>query len=63
MALAKNTKAGEWVNIQLRAEAFDVFNHPNFMGVDASISDGTNFGIVNSDHEPRIMQLGAKVTF
>jgi hypothetical protein len=63
MALAKNTKAGEWVNIQLRAEAFDVFNHPNFMGVDASISDGTNFGIVNSDHEPRILQLGAKVTF
>jgi hypothetical protein len=63
MALAKNTKAGEHVNVQLRAEAFDVFNHPNFLTIDNSISDGAKFGIVNADHEPRILQLGAKVTF
>jgi Carboxypeptidase regulatory-like domain/TonB-dependent Receptor Plug Domain len=63
MALAKNTKVGEYINIQLRAEAFDVFNHPNFSGVDDSISDGASFGTVNADHEPRILQLGAKVTF
>jgi hypothetical protein len=63
MALAKNTAVFEHVNIQLRAEAFDVFNHPNFSTVDASISDGASFGEVNGDHEPRILQLGAKVTF
>jgi hypothetical protein len=63
MALAKNTSVFERVNIQLRAEAFDVFNHPNFLTVDNSISDGASFGTVNSDHEPRILQLGAKVTF
>ncbi len=63
MALAKNTKVGEWVNIQLRAEAFDVFNHPNFSSVDANINDGASFGTLNGDHEPRILQLGAKVTF
>jgi hypothetical protein len=51
------------VNVQLRAEAFDVFNHPNFLTIDNSISDGAKFGIVNADHEPRILQLGAKVTF
>jgi len=62
MALAKNTKIGEFVNIQLRAEAFDVFNHPNFLTVDSKISDST-FGTVNADHEPRILQLGTKVTF
>jgi hypothetical protein len=63
MALAKNTKVGERVSIQLRAEAFDVFNHPNFSGVDSSIGDGASFGTVNSDHEPRLLQLGGKVTF
>lgn len=63
MALAKNTKVWEGVNIQLRAEAFDVFNHPNFAGVDSNMGDGASFGTVNSDHEPRILQLGAKVTF
>ena len=63
MALAKNTRVGDRVNIQLRAEAFDVFNHPNFSGVDSNINDGASFGTVNSDHEPRILQLGGKVTF
>ena len=63
MALAKNTSVFERVNIQLSADAFDVFNHPNILTVDNSISDGASFGTVNSDHEPRILQLGAKVTF
>ena len=63
MALAKNTKIGEWINLQLRAEAFDVFNHPNFAGVDSNINDGASFGTVNSDHEPRILQLGGKIVF
>jgi hypothetical protein len=63
MALAKNTRVGDRVNIQLRAEAFDVFNHPNFAGVDSNMGDGASFGTVNSDHEPRILQLGGKVTF
>jgi hypothetical protein len=63
MALAKNTKIAEFVNLQLRAEAFDVFNHANFAGVDSNIDDGASFGTLNSDHEPRILQLGAKVTF
>jgi hypothetical protein len=62
MALAKNTKIGEYVNLQLRAEAFDVFNHPNFLTVDSSINDST-FGTVNADHEPRILQLGTKISF
>lgn len=62
VALAKNTKITEYANLQLRAEAFDVANHPNFLTIDNNIGDGT-FGKVNADHEPRILQLGAKVTF
>jgi hypothetical protein len=63
LALVKNTKIYGHVGMQLRAEAFDLFNHPNFLTVDNSISDGASFGTVNSDHEPRLLQFGAKVTF
>jgi hypothetical protein len=30
LSLAKNTKLTEHLNLQLRADAFDVFNHPNY---------------------------------
>jgi hypothetical protein len=30
LSLAKNTKISERVNLQIRADAFDVFNHPNY---------------------------------
>ncbi|MGA2168112.1 MAG: TonB-dependent receptor [Terracidiphilus sp.] len=71
MALAKTTKIGEHVAFQLRVEAFDVFNHPNFSGVDSNIGDAistvngvtTGFGTINGDHEPRILQMGGKITF
>jgi hypothetical protein len=63
LALVKNTKIVGHVGVQLRAEAFDLFNHPNFLTVDSNMGDGASFGTVNSDHEPRLLQLGAKVTF
>jgi hypothetical protein len=71
MALAKNTNLGEHVHFQIRVEAFDVFNHPNFSAVDSNISDTistshgvtSGFGTISGDHEPRILQMGGKVTF
>jgi hypothetical protein len=30
LALVKNTKISERLNLQIRADAFDVFNHPNY---------------------------------
>ena len=30
LALVKNTKISERLNLQLRADAFDVLNHPNY---------------------------------
>jgi hypothetical protein len=62
MALAKNTNIGDHVKFQLRAEAFDVFNHPNFTTISTNI-DATNFGKVTGDHEPRLLQLGGKINF
>jgi hypothetical protein len=62
IALAKNTSIGERVNFQLRVESFDVFNHPNFWGVGTTLG-GASFGQVTSDHEPRLLQMGGKITF
>jgi hypothetical protein len=71
IALAKNTTIYKNVKFQIRIEAFDVFNHPNFSGVDNNIGDKistvntvtSGFGTITSDHEPRILQMGGKITF
>jgi hypothetical protein len=62
LALAKNTKIGEFANLQLRVESFDLFNHPNFWAVGSTLG-GASFGQVTSDHEPRLLQMGGKITF
>jgi hypothetical protein len=58
-------KLSEVKSVQLRLEAFNVFNHAQFFGpqaVDGNISSGT-FGQVVSAAAPRLVQLGAKFTF
>ena len=62
VALAKNTTIYKDLKFQLRVEAFDVFNHPNFFGVGTTMGSAS-FGTVTSDHEPRILQMGGKFTF
>ncbi len=41
-------------------EAFNAFNHPQFLGVSQNIS-AANFGVVTSARDGRIVQLGAKL--
>jgi hypothetical protein len=62
LAAIKNTNLGEHVRFQLRAEFFNAFNHTNFDAVD-SVLGHSNFGQVTSTHEPRRIQLGAKLNF
>jgi hypothetical protein len=62
VALAKNTNIGEYVKFQLRVEAFNIANHPNFNAVGTNI-DSSSFGQVTTDHEPRLLQMGGKFTF
>lgn len=50
------------LNLQLRAEAFNVLNHPNFNNVDTGLGDGS-FGQVNGAGDPRILEFAAKVFF
>lgn len=65
MALVKNTRITERTSLQLRLEAFNVFNHAQFFGpeaVDGTIGS-TTLGYVVSAQPPRLVQLGAKFVF
>jgi hypothetical protein len=67
MALNKNFQFAERVRFQLRLETFNTFNHgsPN-----SAVNGGINttfgssaFGKVTGYHDPRTLQLGAKLEF
>jgi hypothetical protein len=62
VSLIKNFNFGERVGLQLRLETFNTFNHGSPNSVDTSIGSGT-FGQVNGWHDPRNVQLGAKIKF
>jgi hypothetical protein len=65
MALLKNVRFTEAASVQLRIEAFNVYNHAQFFGpqaVDGNINSST-FGQVVSAAAPRLVQVGAKFTF
>jgi hypothetical protein len=62
LSLFKNIKFTERLEMQFRAEAFNVFNHTNYSGIDTIVGD-SNYGAVVAAHDPRIMQLGLKLNF
>jgi hypothetical protein len=63
-SLFKNTKIGEQVNVQFRAEATNVLNHTNFDQVGTSSKfDPIHYGQVVSARDARIIQLGLKLSF
>jgi hypothetical protein len=61
-SMAKNWRYHERYGFQFRAEFFNVFNHPNFVGFDTDIRNST-FGTLNSTQGSREIQLGIKFTF
>jgi hypothetical protein len=65
VALHKNVRLTEARSIELRLEAFNVFNHAQFYGaaaVNGNISS-TSFGQVVSADAPRLIQIAAKFHF
>jgi hypothetical protein len=63
LALAKSTTLLDGKELQVRAEAFNVFNHAQFFGptaVEGNIGSG-NFGQIVSAAEPRLMQVSARL--
>ncbi len=42
LAIVKNSRIRESMNLQIRAEAFNIFNHPNFSNPNSSLYTGPN---------------------
>ncbi len=64
-SLLKNIKLTERVRMQLRFEALNLLNHPNFDGIDTNLNSG-NFGkaqILAGAAPSRRLQLGARIIF
>jgi hypothetical protein len=67
MSLSKKTPLrGERASLQIRLDAYNAFNHPNFGNPNASISNPSTVGTITSMaglYEPRTVSLGAKLVF
>jgi hypothetical protein len=69
MGLFKNFAVHEDMHFEFRAEAFNVFNHTQFSGVDQSSCYGavncstSTFLTATSAHNPRILQFAGKFVF
>jgi len=61
-SLMKTTKLREGLDLQFRAEAFNLFNHPNFNLPDNFLGSPT-FGRILSAGSPRHIQFGLKLLF
>ncbi|HET7113638.1 MAG TPA: hypothetical protein VFI57_08345, partial [Pyrinomonadaceae bacterium] len=61
-SLMKNTSLTERLNLQFRAEVFNLFNHPNFNLPDNFLGSPT-FGRISSARDPRHIQFGLKLLF
>jgi len=75
VGFAKNIHFGETMKLQLRAEAFNVFNRANFFAptgvADGSTGENSNifninsttFGRITGTYTPRILQFGVRFDF
>jgi hypothetical protein len=66
LVLRRNFQIREGKVLQLRLEAFNVFNHVQFFGpaaVNGDVDNAQLFGQVQNSAPPRLMQLALKLTF
>ena len=61
-AVVRRMKLREGQSVEIRAEAFNVLNHPNFGSATTSISSG-NFGKILTSGAPRICEFAVKYVF
>jgi hypothetical protein len=58
----KNTSLGGRAKLQLRIEAFNLLNHPNF-GTPGTTFGTSTFGVISSAADARVIQLGVKLLY
>lgn len=63
LALAKSTAITERINVELRLEAFNAFNHTQFANPDTNIDDNTFGQITTTLGSERIVQVAGRLTF
>jgi hypothetical protein len=61
-ALSREFTVRERMHFELRFEAFNLANHPNFSNPDPYLSDST-FGQIQSDVGPRVLQFAGRLHF
>lgn len=61
-SLQKDWALRESLNLQLRVDAYDTVNHPNFT-LPGRIFGASNFAAISSALDPREMQLALKLIF
>lgn len=62
LTMSKYFRFGETARLQLRGEAFNIFNHTNFRAISTNVT-AANFGQVLSVRDPRTIQLAVKLLF
>src|SRR5262249_62424836 len=66
VSLLKNLHFGEKGTLQVRGEAFNIFNHTKFRNLSITrkiaVTSAT-FGRINAVRDPRTIQFGAKLSF
>lgn len=62
VGLFRNFKIEDHVNFQFRAEAFNLLNNTNFVGLSTNVQS-TNFGQATSARDPRTLQIALKLGF
>jgi hypothetical protein len=62
VAFLKDTHLTERMNLQLRADLYNIFNHAQFLNP-GGILGNSNFGLVTGARDPRIGQLALKLNF
>jgi hypothetical protein len=62
LSLVKHTKLGELVDVEFRAEVFDVTNTPAFAQPNGSFGNGAFGSITSTTNDPRVAQFALRVS-
>ena len=62
LSLLKNFNLREGVRLQFRAEAFNIWNHPSFTGINTNLS-AQNFGQISNSGPGRVLEFGLRLAF